>query len=563
MYLYKIVAIFVAIQISAVNCSTASLERIKASILWQQNYKKPPAKYFVAQQNSSRCATHCWFNFHLLQRIRESAGGYIVEADGKFSRSAAALTRIDWFLTTTSEDTAWYHILNNEAHRAGSTFEGFVKRMEDTDRTISDADIPQEYLEKLSKLDRRAVKSFWPHCRFREPKPKGCVISYLLPHIPMIEENGKFYWGIERTEIPQKDVSIFPAQAEIPAKTIDKDQAVIYVNAQPHYRACIKVSNNLTKPSQFPNFIHCYLTEHFAHNLFFVCNPEELVVEKNQDYRDFWYNFGIFKLMLMAAGIDSDNNVITYSTSRMRDGLLAVDASAATDVSEREHQEILQFNSAINATPNPWQNIDQKRDSFIEYRIAELFKRDSALKAQAIAVVDVFFKTFGFYTDVKSMGLATKMQDFPGEDQMLSYYFCQNLRNLSAAAISADALQAVLELESSEANLLRAYLFFTERITSLPAYFRKKYYEEKVMDGDSKTSFNTVWQEIKRRLELPDGTDMVSFSGHGAVLSFDSRALRAQHFEDRVIANDLGFVTIDSSYANKTKPFYMVGGDDE
>lgn len=51
---------------------------------------------------------------------------------------------------------------------------------------------------------------------------------------------------------------------------------------------------------------------------------------------------------------------------------------------------------------------------------------------------------------------------------------------------------------------------------------------------------------------------MVTFSSHGAVLSFDSKLLEAQKFEDPILAKSLGFVTMDSSYARGLKPFYQI-----
>ena len=238
-----------------------------------------------------------------------------------------------------------------------------------------------------------------------------------------------------------------------------------------------------------------------------------------------FYNYGLYKLMLMALGVKKDNTLI---------------ADGATD---QESLEILQFNKAMQASDNPWKAINPEH--FLEYRVAQLFKEDNALKQQAAAVVDVFFKTFGFYQDAKNLELVTKMQDLPGEEQMLAYCFCHNLRNVYAASISEKALTSILELEDEQVKALKSadmdpLELFRKRFTSLKSI-----------------SFSGVWQTIKQKLNLRKNQDMVSFSSHGSVFSFDQRALSAQKFENKEIANLLGFTMIDSGYADGLKPFYQ------
>lgn len=263
-------------------------------------------------------------------------------------------------------------------------------------------------------------------------------------------------------------------------------------------------------------------------NLFYT---PQAMFEENMVF----YNFGLYKLMLMAAKINKNNDIV------------------ANDALDLESLEILQFHKAIKNTPNPWSNIN--REHFLEYRVANLFKNDSVLKEKAKAVVDVFFKTFDFYeTARKTSGLAEKMQDFSGEEQILSYCFCQSLRKLSAASISEKAMVAVLELTDEKAEQFSEML----NITNFSEMFKSKLLEKRTIASGDPVCFADVWAIIKGQLNLADGTDMVTFSGHGAVLSFDSKVLAVQTFEDRGLAQFLGFVTLDSSYAKSLNPFYQL-----
>lgn len=240
-----------------------------------------------------------------------------------------------------------------------------------------------------------------------------------------------------------------------------------------------------------------------------------------------FYNFGLYKLMLMAVKVNKANDVVS-------------------DVcNDQESLEILDFYQHMNSVDNPWSGID--RESFLGYRLAKLFKEDACLKQNALSVVDVFFKSFGFYLDARDhLGLAEKMRDLPGEEQMLAYCFCQSLRKVYAACISAEALAGVLELDKDELEAVD--------ILSLKSIFKEKFSE--IQEGG--VSYQSVWQNIKQKLGITEGNDFVTFDGHGAVLSFDTRALKAQVFEDRYIAEELGFAVVDSSYAPSLVPFYKL-----
>lgn len=243
------------------------------------------------------------------------------------------------------------------------------------------------------------------------------------------------------------------------------------------------------------------------------------------DEEQVFYNFGLYKLMLMALKVTKNNDIVTEY-----------------DIDE-ESMEILEFHKIMNSIDNPWKAIDP--EYFLEFRIARLFKDDTSIKNDAPSVVDVFFKSFGFYKEASdNLKLKQKMQDLPGKEQMLSYCFCQSLRKIYAACISENAFSTVLEIDQS-APIEDWRQMFVE------SYRRK---------SESGKSYQDVWNNIKKKLQIVDNMDFVTFDGHGAVLSFDTRALGAQKFQYRDTAQDLGFVVIDSGYASGMKPFYMFEG---
>lgn len=474
------------------------------------------------------------------KKIRKAHNGKILNDQGQFETSAASQNRIDWFLATTSPIANWYHIFQAQKNNTESPFANFIRRAENDTLTINQSDIPPQYLKNQTLIDQRAIRGLWPHLLSKDAEDQSANNLYL----PLIEVGGKFYWGSEKHEIPASDIiraDTASSPITIPGRVTIMAFMPEKANNGPPTALHINIPSTWAAPYGFGNVINCNgFSRNLGHALFLSTNQ---MVDYNPSDIKVWYHFGLYRLALMAAKVNKNNDIVE---------------DTATDT---EAQEILQFNRAIKEKPNPWQKIDQKLDNFIEYRVANLFKHNPELKDKAIAVTDVFFKAFGFYQDAIDMGLGGKMRDLPGEDQMLAYYFCQSLRKLSAGSVSAEALIEVLELNPSEARMFNLYLLARGNAWGLRAYLRRKYYEEKTMSDNSKVSYNSVWQEVKSSLALADGTDMVSLSGHGAVLSFDSSPLRAQQFQDRQMANDLGFVTIDSSYAKGLKPFYMVGGN--
>lgn len=116
----------------------------------------------------------------------------------------------------------------------------------------------------------------------------------------------------------------------------------------------------------------------------------------------------------------------------------------------------------------------------------------------------MFYKTFGFYKDAKKLGLSSKMDDLPGGEQMLAYYFCHDLRKLVASSISEEAVIAVLEVDDRKAiyNIIGC---------KIPKLLKTKFYERQEVEGSGSISFADVWSIVRNTLNLDRATEMVTF----------------------------------------------------
>lgn len=187
----------------------------------------------------------------------------------------------------------------------------------------------------------------------------------------------------------------------------------------------------------------------------------------------------------MAAKVNSRNQIV---------------ADSATGT---ESLAILQLHKAMKASANPWKDISL--DHFIEYRVANLLMTNAQLKKQVETVIDVFYKTFGFYKDAKKLGLSSKMGDLPGEEQMLAYCFCHSVRKLLASSMSEAAIIAVLELDEKEVQSIYDLIG-----CNIAALFKAKFYEPQKIDDES-VNFASVWGTVKKTLNLGSATEMVTF----------------------------------------------------
>lgn len=261
-------------------------------------------------------------------------------------------------------------------------------------------------------------------------------------------------------------------------------------------------------------------------------------IAKSQTY----YSSSLYKLMLLALGVDIDGNTINEQHS-----LWSI------------FQEI--------SKDNPWK-FDAgifKKENLLEYHLASLFKVNSELKRLARSVVDCYFHSMQYYEELDGLYDSPdpnnrqslkdkKAKHLPCEELMLAYYFAGNLHSLWAAAKGGSStLNAILETNEipgiSCANIIPGFPTATKLLRGA-----------NIKHG--KYSLLEVWQILKEQLleQLQGNMDLVSFSGHGKVISFSDDILELQNNHSPIfnksIMNKLGFAIIDSYYGQKLVPFY-------
>jgi hypothetical protein len=257
--------------------------------------------------------------------------------------------------------------------------------------------------------------------------------------------------------------------------------------------------------------------------------------------------------MLMALGISSDGEEITVDDP-MYDAIADLRQSMQSDVH------------------NPWNgqaNGAFQKEYFFEYLLAQIFKADKQLMQEAEKVSSCYFKGMSYYrrldglVDDQRNSYRERVHKYlPKEHLMLAYYFSANLRYLWAAAKSNTAFNAVIETgDIGPESLLDVIGAAWPEFPSAT-----KYIYTLLSSKPEKPSFMTVWQKVKERLlqKIGPHMDLVSYSGHGIVLSFANDIIKLQNTSPiarRDLMDKLGFAVIDSYYSNKLQPFYALPSD--
>lgn len=273
-------------------------------------------------------------------------------------------------------------------------------------------------------------------------------------------------------------------------------------------------------------------------------------------HKECFYDAGTFQHMLFAAGLNKDNTPFDDA-----DDSLPAQASR-------------EFRRALAANPtNPWGKIN-KEDLF-EFHLANIFKENPELKERALHAVNYYNDPWKYYQEsfdlFDSVGPGKKSlsqkQDFmPGEDQMLAYFFAGELRFLSVASISMDALVSVQELDDELGRGVVRTMRALSWLPGVPSHKKvvKAATERKYGGGKDKYSFLDTWTAIKKVFKDtvidPLGkVDFVTFYSHGCVISFDEDLVDQQAHEFKDVAKTLGFETWDSTY-DGLNPFYRRPG---
>ncbi len=261
----------------------------------------------------------------------------------------------------------------------------------------------------------------------------------------------------------------------------------------------------------------------------------------------FTYQMGLFMLMLLATGVDTDNEVI--------------------DEDHKLYPVYQELCRAMSLSPeNPWNPKFMKKEQLLQYHLAEIFKENKELFRAAEKVVDVarngysiYQKSFSgrMYRPDKSVYNRGVLEKFlPGKEQALAYYFTQSLRFLwysgNNPSVAVKAAEMELPLEQKFATLLHRFL-------------RKKIHKNHSLEQFSKNignldprnfSFMDVWHELRNHLlqriesNKTDSHHFVSFDDHGWVISFHPEVIDLQNESgrqyDAELIHSLGFAGIES-----------------
>ena len=230
------------------------------------------------------------------------------------------------------------------------------------------------------------------------------------------------------------------------------------------------------------------------------------------------YLSGICKLMLLRLGLDTNNNDIGIGDSL------------------RPVLDDMQ-NKMFIEKDNPWKNNFFSKDKFLQYQIADIFKKNDSLfqKAKEVADFSSLFKPVKVYStfinDVKAGKIYRKDKQkyvydeiekfISGEEQNLAYIFTNIIRLLWYTSLDVNTFY--------DETLPKKDMRKLGLDWSIDLY--KKDAFKQTEKGDS---FISVWNEIVTKLKALPRKTWISFDGHGWLVSFDSRIINAQvkHLEE-------------------------------
>lgn len=265
------------------------------------------------------------------------------------------------------------------------------------------------------------------------------------------------------------------------------------------------------------------------------------------------YALGYYKLMLLRLGLDENNNVLVENgevleaeaTSKNIDVMIAL-------------QKLSNQNSF-----NPWNDVFFKKETFLQYALADILKHDQELTLCAEITVDFFWRTYTGYdtfmdgyfynADGARMSRKNMAHVMPGKEQILAYAITQNLRYLWYGAQSLRAFcDTILEIGTIQGPHKK------EDAKSMWEMFKAGAFAKK--EG---FSFMDVWSQLHTKLLLhpqyKNVTNWTSFDDHGWVASFDPTLIAMQNalpVNDNEVLNSLGLAVIDSWQNEKSNVFY-------
>jgi hypothetical protein len=510
---------------------------------------KPIAKYCFAQQKDSSCHIMPFINLSILNALRSQASGKI-----NLNDDASWYTRREWFPETYRWTKSWQEAMN-KLHEQDGPFSA-MQRQQLQDGIINgniykkNGKRVHDVLNPLEKYAKLMLYPFNFTDASRLPRSLAAEQDFeSFKTLPLVIDEGQLkcydgsqhdYCAVEKevglhddwdVAVPIYDYMANFLEDNIPDASSSNGVSFKYFKLNPDQKACLNLPDR------------CYVGFPSLSILGFDCAYKHRFLP-DQSSKHSYYMSSLTQLILFGMGVDRENNPIT-----------------------EDHPDYLayqEFHAVMDENDyNPWKLGTFNKDNFLEYHLAQLIKQDSDLKKRMQDTVSIFFPTWEYYQKVDQCfdsdrnSLADKKQHLMGEDQYLAYCYTQSARMLWAAATSRRALNAVLELDPATARLLR--------LPGMPGPNQIMNNAKKKKHGHS---FLSVWGDIKERLKQDPSVpnELVSFSSHGMVVSFEEDLLAAQKevgATKQSIIDSLGFAVIDSYYGDQLRPMYRQANPSE
>jgi hypothetical protein len=501
-----------------------------------------PSKYAVLQQQSGVCPYIPWTNLQKIRAIRERGNGVIRFQDEDY------ITKIQSYAAFLPQIVALDHMYR-DLNKSGGDYHKYEQTIFTegirSDRRYTEAGSsiqPMKFFGAAPSIEEKRRQFFSPYnVQFHGDLHK---MHRWVPILCKPETTDFYFYDYRTNSAVQLEKPENWSSDAIYLSTVGSNpQGDFYLLTDEMYQQMglkqEEVKNYLYTEPKVMGFSQCHYIEAFP----------------DRDRIQCLYDTGTYQHMLFACDVKPDNT------------------SFAEDDDSLEAKAYREYHQAVVANPlNPWSHLN-KEDLF-EYQLAVIFSKNPALKAKAMESVNFFNNAWIIHTESFDLydnnaeprtKLSAKQHFMPGEDQMLSYYFSHELRMVWSASISADAVIALNELEDvigedKVAGLQKLGLSEKEIIIEA---LKPKY-----GPAEASYSFMDTWDEIKQVLKAQvidplNKKDMVSFSSHGSVISFDEDLIAMQNHEDRPTAQRLGFVQWDSLYDQGLKPFYKRAGTED
>lgn len=489
----------------------------------------PKAKrYAFSQQTNEDCHLRAWVNHCILTAMRKrSPDGKVHFKDGDF------LTRRQWFGENFSEIAAWMEGIQALSKTPGSATKAFM------DAAATEAPV----MPKFFTASRKAyISDSWSP--LEKIKRQG-MTPFFLVDVAMAEVSPTFLVPMSRQ--PDGSFVAYYLDSHSYKKIECKMELSPYGKGYQHISSITSATEGQKAAlgGDLSRHVYAYDVKLDKPVLGFerlICNGSMVNPVTDPEGKIYLpYMAGLYQLMLLTMGLDHNNDPIEEGHPQYA-----------------LHQEL---KKAFQGNPkSPWALPSFTKENFMEWHCAEILRKDPKLRAQLEERVDIMLDGWKHYCrlpelyDSPDKSTRKQYKDknwqrfLPGREQMLAYLLSMNLHLLWMAGESYTAFTQFIQLPSVVRRL---------PIGPSPKGFIKAAYAKK-----GGQSFMDVWATIRTRLQERMGKekqDIVCFSGHGYLMTFDPDLRAAQLSQDVAhpgVLADLCFAAIDSSEGASTPTFY-------